>query len=232
MQTPVKPLHAAQINILYELRHTKSARYRDVLHASGLENDGFRFHLNTLLKCQYIKKNSMGGYALTPAGKEFANNLNKTARTPLKQPKLSLALVITRKIDGSTQYLLQQRKRQPYYNFWGHISGPVVWDEEPEKTASTELYKQTGLYAECKVWSFFRQRDYINNRVREDKQFIILHSQDPEGKIKSWRGGISKWMTIEELQLQPLFFPETLTMATMSAGAYQSKRTEYNQQEY
>lgn len=231
MKIPIKQLHSAQMKILYELRHAETARYRDILRASGLENDGFRFHLNTLSKYGYIEKDTMG-YTLTAAGKEFANNLDRTARMPLKQPKLSIMLIVTREIAGTTQYLFQQRQRQPYYGFWGNISGPVIGGEELETTAAAELYKQTGLRGECRVWSFCRQKDLIGGRVQEDKQFIILHCQNPKGDLQNWHAGISVWMTAEELRMQPLFFANTLAMAMMPVGIYQSQNAEYDKREY
>ena len=131
-------MHKAQFAILYTLRHCTSARYSQLLRATDLESDTFKFHLRKLIKPGYVHKDASGHYSLTASGKEFANRLDKTQRILQEQPKISLLLVAKREnMTGEAEYLCQQRKRNPYYDFWGCISGPAVRAESFEAMRHT-----------------------------------------------------------------------------------------------
>jgi ADP-ribose pyrophosphatase YjhB (NUDIX family)/predicted transcriptional regulator len=203
-------LHPAQITALDVLRHTESARFRDLLRATGMMSDVFKFHVRKLVMLGYVIKTEDGSYRLTPSGKEFANSLDERTRTVQKQPKLSV-IVLARQpgATGAPRYLVQQRQRNPYYGFWGFVSGPTGWGESFEEAAQRELVKQTGLRADCTVRTFLRQRDYKaeSRTLLEDKLFCILEAQNLQGElVHSWPHGTNVWMTVTELEQQAEVF--------------------------
>lgn len=231
-------LHIIEASVLYTLRHSESARFSDLMRPTGLESDVFKFHLRKLMSAGYIEKLATGHYRLTPVGKEFANNLDKTTQTVQKQPKLSLYLVISRQTQkNKTEFLFQKRLRNPFYGYWGCLSGPAKWGEELEKTATHELKKQTGLTASFTVQSFLRVKDYDtdSNTILEDKLFAILLARRSEGQLTdSWSGGSNQWMTIDELQRQPLHFKttENVIHTLQTNQVYTSQKQIYNVDEY
>jgi ADP-ribose pyrophosphatase YjhB (NUDIX family)/predicted transcriptional regulator len=209
-------LHQAQGAILYALRHGQELRFSELARASGLDSDAFKFHLRRLMDLTYIAKTAAGVYVLTPAGKEFANNLNQSATGVQKQPKLSVLLVVPRpgvasgasagaESDAAEQeYLFQCRHRSPYYGFWSCIGGPLQWGEDAEETAARELHKQSGLRASFTVRAFYRKRDYTEDgALLEDKLFTVLEATDISGNlVPEWRGGRAAWMTLAEFNKQ------------------------------
>jgi hypothetical protein len=231
-------MHPAQGSILRTLRYTDSARYNVLRKPTGLESDVFKFHLRNMTKTGYVEKLQSGEYALTVAGKEFANNLDDAKTAIQKQPKLSVRLVIG-KIDrkGQKVYLFQRRTRNPYLGYWGSIGGPVQWGEATEKTAQKELIKQTGLTATCTVKSFFRVRDYIggSKQLLEDKLFIIVDAANIQGTLaNTWPGGFNKWMTLDDLDKTKKHYASTrsYTESVTKDTAYYALDLHYKKQDY
>lgn len=212
-------IHRAQISVLRSLRKSKSARYTDLIIPTGLESDVFKFHLRKLITMGFIKKNKEQFYSLTKLGKEFANNLDDEKRTIQKQPKLSLLFLV--ESNDKKHFLFQQRKRQPYYDYWGLLSGPVQWGEDFIDTAQQEFEKQTGLTAEYEICTFIRQRDYLKDPVEllEDKLFIVVKAFNVGGSIQNtWKGGYNKWMSLDELELVENYFSATRESIRLAQG--------------
>jgi ADP-ribose pyrophosphatase YjhB (NUDIX family) len=209
-------LHPAQIATLDVLRHTESARFRDLLRSAGMDSDVFKFHVRKLVSQGLAEKQLDGSYQLTPLGKEFANNLDEAAQTTQKQPKVSVLLLV-RQPGGADEprYLFQRRRRHPYYDFWGSIGGPVGWGETVEATAARELTKQTELTAVFEVRCALRKRDYgaESQQLLEDKLFMILEAANVQGELgTTWQHGENAWLTAEEFTGQPKRFDSSVNM--------------------
>jgi ADP-ribose pyrophosphatase YjhB (NUDIX family)/predicted transcriptional regulator len=230
-------LHPIEVSILTSLRRSDGKRYSDLLHAASAENDLFKSHLRKLVDTGSVEKVTPGHYRLTSAGKEFANNLDRKTRSSQKQPKLSLFLVVSRKTKDTTEYLFQERLRNPYYGYWGNISGPAKWGQQFEDTARAELQKQTGLTAEFAVNSFFRATDYdaASDELLEDKLFIVMTAQEPKGKLSNeWSGGYNAWMTLDTFDKQRKRFQDTseVLKAVRAGETYTARAREYNPRDY
>ena len=76
-----------------------------------------------------------GEYRLTVIGKEYANRMDTDTNEIERQPKISVLLLIERNNNGETEYLLQQRLKQPFFGFWGMMSGKVKFGDSFETTA-------------------------------------------------------------------------------------------------
>ncbi|MDB5166035.1 MAG: putative hydrolase [Candidatus Saccharibacteria bacterium] len=230
-------LHPVRWQILDDLRHRESARYSDLQKPSGLDSDVFKFHIKNLLANGWIQKNDTGEYALTAAGKEFANNLDDDRRTTKKQPKLSIIIHAKRTNSGREEFLFQKRQRNPYWGYWGHIGGAIPWGQEPEDVAASELLKQTGLKATLSLKAFYRQRDYAKGSgdLLEDKLFVIIDATDVQGVIQNdWPGGHSAWMTLSEVQAAEPYFlsiPHVIKMI-QDGETYRSNRIDYASDQY
>lgn len=238
-------LHQAQGAILYALRHGRELRFSELARQSGLDDDAFKFHLRRLTGLRYATKTAAGVYVLTPAGKEFANNLNQTATAVQKQPKLSVLLVVPRpggpdvgsgSTPGEPEYLFQCRYRSPYYGFWSCIGGPLQWGEDAEETAARELGKQSGLSAAFTVRAFYRKRDYAEDgALLEDKLFTVLEAADVSGElVPEWHGGRAAWMTVAELKRQGKYFESACEVIEMlrTGKTFASARVTYPLEDY
>lgn len=229
-------LHRVEILVLRTLRRSISARFNELMKPTGLKSDAFKFYVRRLKELGYVNKDEDGNYSLTAIGKEFANNLDKDTAMVQKQPKLSVLIVIPKPND-KTRFLFQRRLRQPYYDFYGELSGPVKWGEEIEVTAARELIKQTGLTGDCKVVGFYRQKDidHTTESLLEDKLFAVVEATVKDEILEnSWSGGHNEWMTLEEYRQKGRRFPATERILAMRATnqTYASEVTSYVHDEY
>jgi 8-oxo-dGTP pyrophosphatase MutT (NUDIX family) len=73
--------------------------------------------------------------------------------------ELGLLERVERMRDGRTEYLFQERLKQPYFGYWGLPSGKIRWGETILETALRELKEETGLEAD---------REICGKRCREE----------------------------------------------------------------
>lgn len=230
-------IHKTQASILFSLRHAASASFSELMRPTGLESDSFKFHLQKLVKVGLVQKSAGGEYSLTAKGKEFANNID-TPNLELKhRPKISMLILPSRRTEKGLEYLMQQRKRQPYFGYWGNLSGPVLWGESIEEAAARELLKQTGLQGKLAVHATYRQRDFVRGTqtMLEDKIFLIVEATHLTGElVTDWRGGHNQWMTLREFATLPKQFTATpKIIAAMEQGLpYISQDVFYDEDEF
>ncbi len=204
-----KKLHSIQMDILRVLMFRPEARFAD-LNVPEISNDHFTFHVKRLLKLGLVEKNEKGKYQLTDAGKEFANRFDTDSQEIVleKQAKIGVAICCIKKIKGIKKYLIQQRLKQPYYGFYGFMTGKVRWGETVEETAKRELKEETGLMAQLSLAGIKHKMDYSNKKkLLEDKYFFIFRGDNPKGKlIESFEGGKNFWLTEQEIKKLPDLF--------------------------
>lgn len=92
------------------------------LNKLGMSNDHFTFHLKRLTKEKVVKKENKK-YFLTQKGKAFASKLDVDALTMEKQGSPGVTVTATKKINGVTHILVQQRLKEPFYGYYGFING-------------------------------------------------------------------------------------------------------------
>jgi ADP-ribose pyrophosphatase YjhB (NUDIX family)/predicted transcriptional regulator len=193
--------HAAQMKILRTLLLSDTLSFSELARATELSNDHANFHLQQLIKSSYVEKQlkSHGIYKLTRSGKEYANRMDTEEALMEKQPKLSVVIIVERE-DGL--YLQQQRLKQPYYGFWGHLTGKIRWGETMLEAASRELFEETGLTANVRVAGMYHKLDYDEfETLLEDKYFCIIHATQPVGELlEQTNGQRNEWMTLEDFE--------------------------------
>lgn len=202
-------IHDAQTVILRELLFHPSVGFAKLQKLTGMQSDHFNFHLKKLVDLKLVEKISRGTYTLTPRGKEYANKLDTDNNTIERQPKVAVILVIERQKGGKTEYLFQERLKQPYYGFWGCPTGKVRWGETITETAQRELMEETGLTSEHRVAGVYHELVYQqeSGEQLEDKIFFVVHCTKPKGElIEAFEGGRNQWMTREEALAQPKIF--------------------------
>lgn len=186
-----------------------------------------------------IEKQENGTYVLTAKGKEYANNLSETEQTTQKQPKLTLRICLSRiNGNGKTEYLFQERKRNPFWGYWDTIGGPIRWGESIQEAATRELSKQTGLRASAfQIKAFYRVRDFAEDsrEILEDKLFVILRADSYSGELSNkWHGGTNVWMTLDELLKTEKYFASTPKMIQLlqSGLSYAEDDVTYTPEQY
>jgi ADP-ribose pyrophosphatase YjhB (NUDIX family) len=201
--------HAAQVAILRHLLFKPQAGFAELQKEADLTSDHFNFHIKKLVDEGYVEKVEKG-YRLTHKGKEYANRMDTDENEIEKQPKVSVAITLERRNEkGEREFLFQQRKKNPYYDFWGRVGGKIRWGESVLEAAKRELKEETGLMAEFEQRLLYHKRDFnkATGKLLEDKIFFCVYATEHSGElIEEFEGGVNKWMTVEEFHKKPKRF--------------------------
>lgn len=226
-------IHDAQTVILRELLFHEGLGFAKLQQNTDMTSDHFNFHLKKLVELGLVEKVARGKYSLSPRGKEYANKLDTDNNTIERQPKSAVILAIERIVDGKTEYLFQERLKQPYYGFWGFPTGKIRWGETIVQTAERELFEETGLSASYRIAGIYHELVYQKETGEqlEDKIFFVIHCTNVRGKlIKAFEGGCNSWMTREEALKQPKIFTSfdiEIDIIKSDTENFVEKRVEY-----
>lgn len=229
-----KLLHPAHVAILSVLLFAPSARFAKLQKESHLASDHFNYYLKQLLEEGYIVKED-DAYSLTQKGKEFANRFDTDARTVERQPKVAVCLVIH---DGQGRTLVQERRKQPYYGYWGRPTGKIRWGETIMEAGARELMEETGLTATLTIAGTYHKMDHsqTTGELLEDKIFFIIYGSDPVGTlITDFEGGHNQWMAPDEIsKLEKSFIRDAPTPADLSPAPlfFSEKKHQYRPEQY
>lgn len=229
--------HAAQVAILRHLLFKPHAVFSELQKATDLASDHFNFHIKKLIEEGFVEKGDKV-YKLSHKGKEYANRMDTDENEIEKQPKVSVAITLERKgVNGEREFLFQQRKKNPYYDFWGRMGGKVRWGESVIEAAERELKEETGLEAEFEYRLLYHKRDFnkVTGKLLEDKIFLCVYATEFTGElIEEFEGGINKWMTTEEFHQVPKRFTSVDEfMELMDKGeTFAEREFYYDEDEY
>ncbi len=192
-------IHDAQVAILRELLFHPEAGFAQMQKPTGLSSDHFNFHITRLMDLGYVEKVKRGLYKLSPKGKEYSNKLDTDTNTVERQPKVAVILAIE---NDHGQWLMHQRKKNPYFGFWGFPTGKVRWGELITETAARELEEETNLHADFKIAGLYHEivKSVETGEILEDKQFFVVNCLNPRGELMvDFEGGHNEWKFPHEL---------------------------------
>jgi hypothetical protein len=134
--------HDIQKSILLKLIHTPEATFTELL---GNERDSnkFAYHLGGLEKSNIILKKD-GKYSLSTEGKKISAFIEGDTGSKAAFPTFTHVLIVK---DGD-KILAQKRLKEPFYGYWGLISGKINFGFNIEECAKRDIEEETGLKAE------------------------------------------------------------------------------------
>ncbi len=194
-------IHDAQTAILRELLFKPTAKFSELRRAADLDSDHFNFHLQRLVELKLVAKTE-NGYKLTVKGKEYANKLDTDNNTIERQPKVAVVLIISRQNNGRQEFVFQQRRKNPYFGFWGRPTGKVRWGETIAETAKRECLEETGLDGDFQIKGVYHELVKLegDHEAVEDKIFFLCSCENPTGDfIAEFEGGHNEWLAFDEL---------------------------------
>jgi 8-oxo-dGTP diphosphatase len=200
-------IHPVQSSILCELLFIKEGRFGQ-LNKLGLSTDHFSFHINQLVDWGLVDKLEKGRYCLSKKGKEFANRFDTEKTEVERQAKVAVLIVGVKKEGNVKKYLIQQRLKQPYFGFWGFLTGKIKWGETVEEAGARELMEEAGLKGKLTLTAVKHKMDYDQkSKLLEDKYFFVIRASELQGEMtEKFEGGENKWMEKKEiLELTDLF---------------------------
>ncbi len=201
--------HATQMAMLKHLLLTPHAGFAELQKAADVTSDFANFHIKQLISAGYVKKNGDGKYLLTQDGKEYANRMDTDEKVLEKQAKLGAWIIVD---DGQGKFIAQQRLKQPFFGFWGRITGKIRWGETVLEAAARELLEETGLTADLKFKGVYHKLDYRKDgSFLEDKYFYLVHATNPKGELtQKFEGGENHWLTNDELKAKGKVFESAI----------------------
>ncbi len=116
---------------------SESLRFSE-LKPDGMESNIFMYHLRQLQKQDFINKTE-DGYSLAHKGLQYVDGLQSGTLKPYRQPKL-IAIVILENSEG--QFLLAERKTQPYVGTRMFMSGTQHFNESFLEQSTRELQEK------------------------------------------------------------------------------------------
>lgn len=190
--------HPAQAAILRHLLFTERAGFADLQRATTLTSDHATFHIKKLTTENFVTKVGEH-YTLTRQGKEYANRMDTDDNVIERQPKVSVVVLVERRNEaGEREFLFQERRKQPYFGFWGLPQGKMRWGETVAETAIRELKEETGIDAMPQHRLLYHVRDYdkTTKRLLEDKLFLCAHATESTGRLlEEFEGGRNTWLS-------------------------------------
>lgn len=234
-------IHDAQTLILRELLFKPSAGFAELQKVTGLESDHFKFHIKKIVELGYVEKMPGGDYCLTKAGKEHANKLDTDTNTIERQPKVSILICGWRTRPGTDEleFLVTERRKNPYYGFLARIGGKLRWGETVLGGAARELMEEAGLQADIEYVGIYHKMDYSaeTQEMLEDKIFVCVTAQNFRGELQTvYEGGVNHWMTVEEMNEHGKWFyglvEESMNFVNGTYPAFIEKKFIYSQDEY
>lgn len=200
-------IHPIQSAILLTMLFKQELRFSE-LNKFDVPSDQFNFHLKSLISKKLVVKNDKSKYELTDPGKEFANRFDTDSRNVEKQAKITVLICCEKLYKQKRIFLMQQRLKQPYFGYWGFISGKIRWGESIFETSKRELLEETGLKADFKLVGIKHKTDYDRSgKLLEDKFFFVIKAENIKGKLKEeFEGGRNKWLTREQLMKEENVF--------------------------
>jgi 8-oxo-dGTP pyrophosphatase MutT (NUDIX family) len=193
-------IHAAQTSILRELLFHPKAGYAVLQKSTKLTSDHFNFHISRLVELGLVEKLTRGSYSLTPKGKEYANRLDTDNSTIERQPKAAVILALKREVNGTTEFVFQERLKNPYYGYWGLPSGKIRWGETIVETARRESLEETGLDGDFSVMGVYHEHvtQEETGDMLEDKIFFVVLGTNMHGAFQAnFEGGHNEWLTFD-----------------------------------
>ncbi|HCR35549.1 hypothetical protein A2130_02635 [Candidatus Woesebacteria bacterium GWC2_33_12] len=186
-------MHRTQSFILKSLQFKTRASFSE-LNIYNITSDRFNFHLKRLVTNKFISKDDLK-YSLTSKGKEFINRAEK-------QAKIGVAIHCIRTKNGKKEYLIHRRGKEPFKNWYGSISGKVLFGENPIKTSERVLKKETGLDGDftLKGIAHYIRLDKEKTSL-EDEYFWVYKVDNIKGGFrKKTKYGENIWLNKQQIK--------------------------------
>lgn len=196
--------HFVQASILRELLFHNGTNFAS-LNKMELTNDHFSFHLRRLLDDGFIEKVE-NKYFLTQQGKITAGALDTDSLKTEKWGKASVAVTTKKTIKGKVYILMQQRLKEPFFNYFGFINGKIRYGDTSENTAIREFLEETGLTGKPKLLGIFHKlRGPSPKEIKLDNYFFLYLVKNPTGKLISTAEGKNFWMDPDKIEKYKTF---------------------------
>ncbi|OGG17716.1 hypothetical protein A2721_00545 [Candidatus Gottesmanbacteria bacterium RIFCSPHIGHO2_01_FULL_47_48] len=175
--------HQVQLSILRELLFRPQARFTE-LNKTGLTSDHFTFHLKHLMEKGLVEKRDEV-YQLTPYGLDVAGRLDIKTMKFVAQPKVGVAICVTRKNGGGTEVLIGRRLKDPHKGKAGMFYAEKVrLGESLFDTAARCLENEVGVKAQFKFAGTLHLTRVQESEIVQDVIFTCFRATIISGEVE------------------------------------------------
>jgi len=187
--------HPLQKSVVLKLIHKPVASFTELL---GEERDSnkFAYHLGKLEAEGIIKKTVEGKYSLSEEGRKLSAFIEGDTGTQALFPTFAHVLVVQ---DGD-KVLVQKRLKEPFYGYWGLISGKINFGLNIEECAIRDLTEETGLTASSSQLIGINQaKTYEDGKLLFHHMMFYVRLNGISGDLHGvTHKGENEWVTVEE----------------------------------
>lgn len=188
-----------QNHILSKLKNADFLRY-SALQPVSVPNDLFNYHLQQLVKKEFVAKRGEG-YALADKGiKHVADpDVFDGGEKIASLFKVNVITIVSRKGKKGIEILSQRRKSHPSFGKIGVMGGIVRKGESIDDAAKRKLKAETGLDASLRLLGIERRIMYKGNKLFSDVLFPITYSESSSGElVRETEFGENFWVPIDQ----------------------------------
>lgn len=213
--------HPMQRGILLKLIHTPAASFSELL---GDERDSnkFAYHLGKLDALGLIVK-SEGRYSLSDEGKRLSSFIEGDTGKKAAFPTFAHVIIVK---DGD-KILVQRRLKEPFYGYWGLISGKINFGWNVEECALRDITEETGLVAEkSELIGMNQAKTYEDGKMMHHHIMFYVRLSGLTGKLnEKTHKGENTWMTVEEFKATERF-PDPWLETVLDSDGFVNIETE------
>lgn len=204
--------HNIQKSIIKKLTIQKFARYSE-MRPPKIESNLYAYHLKTLIKNGYIKKND-NHYTLTGHGLNYVDRISSFSADLRIQPKITTRILLK---NQNGEFLLTKRPKQPLIGLWGFISGKIhSSDGGVFASARREIREKIG----CEIDNLRHIGDYYvkileGGEVISDTFSHVFLVEISAERLSNLELGDSVWISKEKMRDLDLI-PDTLDLVEVA----------------
>lgn len=195
--------HQLQREILLKLIHNPSLSFNQLWAKQGNSNK-FAYHLKRLEETGLIQKNKTR-YKLTDEGRKLSAFIEGSSGHKAEMPTLAHVLIVKK----GNKMLCQKRLKEPFYGYWGFISGKINFGLNIFECAKRDLEEEAGLKAKNIIIKGIEQvKTYEKDKLIFHHYMIMLEATNIRGKLKKKTNKAKHaWLTHDQFRKKE-HFPE------------------------
>lgn len=194
--------HDIQRKIILRLIHDPELSFNELWQKQG-ESNNFAYHLNKLQELSLINKTESGNYKLTLEGQKRSAFIEGDTGTQAQFPTFSIVILA----KTGDKYVCQKRLKEPFYGYWGFISGKINFGQNLFECATRDLLEETGLRSTQWILKALEQvKTYDQGKLAFHHYLFHLETDSVSGElIEKTHKAENAWLTLEEYKQKETF---------------------------
>mgnify|MGYP001618767480 CR=1 FL=1 len=195
-------VHECERQIMLKLIHAPQATFNELWAKQG-ESNTFAYHLHKLEEAGIVIKNADGAYHLTEKGRKDSAFIEGDTGARAEFPTLSVVMLVQ---DGDN-WLCQRRLKQPFFGYWGFISGKINFGFNVFECATRDLEEETGLIAtDWELKAIEQVKTFEDGRLLHHHFLFHVYTTKFSGVLKpATHKASNAWMTLDEYKSKETF---------------------------